>query len=109
MIEQAYCLEKEKALYGWNAIYDKHRDKVLEAGVILCCNPENGKIMLFELAKDILLFIDSEVKALPGSIVEIIEGHEWKSVSEVPEIPLKTCRFPTKEELKEYEDKGFSI
>lgn len=109
MIEQAYCLEKEKTLYGWNVIYDRHRDALLEAGVILCCNPGNGKIMLFELAKDIHIFIDSEVTALPGSIVEIVEGHEWKPVSEVPEIPLNICRLPTKEELKEYEDKCFSI
>ena len=102
-MEQNFCLEKNKDIYGWNALYDVNKSSVLSAGVILCCSNKPSRRMLFELDEDEDLFNTLETEALPGSsFIDDGDGEGWHGMAQL-QIPLAFCRFPTKAELEEYE------
>lgn len=107
-MKQEYCLEKNKDIYGWNALYDVSKSSVLSAGTILLCGVKANRALMFELDEDLDLFLDANdeiyVEALPGStIANDFNGDGWYVDDPVAKIPLSSCRFPTKKELADYE------
>jgi len=106
-MEQEYCLEKNKDIYGWNALYDANKSSVLSAGTILFCNVKANKVVMFELDEDVDLFSDEllEVEALPGSMIaNNFDEDGWYADDPIAKISLSSCRFPTKKELEKYEN-----
>lgn len=104
-MEQNFCLEKHKDIYGWNALYDINKSSVLSAGVILCGSNKPNRRILFELDEDVDLFNELEIEALPGSAIFHDDGDDkdWYRDDLLTKIPLAMCRFPTKTEVEEYE------
>lgn len=101
MMEQFLSLEKNKKLYGFNALYDSCRSLDIPAGQILLA--QGVRVVMFELDEDINIMQESYVDGLAGSIVsDNFDGKGWVSDSLVGKIPISTCRFPTEEEYKEY-------
>ena len=101
-------MEKNKGIYGWNALYDASKSSVLSAGTILLCGVKANRVYMFELDEDLDLFSDTDdeiyVEALPGSmIVNDFNGDGWYVDDPVAKIPLSSCRFPTKKELEDNE------
>lgn len=104
-MEQEYCLEKNKDIYGWNALYDATKSSVLSTGTILFAVKVN-RVVMFELDEDVDLFEDAqlEVEALPGSMIaNDFSGDGWYVDYPIAKISLGSCRFPTKKELEDYE------
>ncbi len=105
-MKQEYCLEKNKDIYGWNALYEATKSSVLSAGTILLCGVKPNRVVMFELDEDADLFSDDQLKveALPGSMIaNDFDGEGWYAEDPIAKIPLSSCRFPTKKELEEYE------
>ncbi len=109
-MKQEHCLEKNKDIYGWNALYDATKSSVLLAGTILFCNVKGvraKRAIMFELDEDVDLFSDKllEVEALPGSVIANNPDEDgWYADDLVAKISLASCRFPTKKELEKYEN-----
>ena len=86
---------------GWNALYDRTKDALIERGVILTHVDDMHEISMFEIGEDInLLEFPEEVSVAPGSCYSVQEI--GSTPYDVSGFHLDRCRFPTQEELDWY-------
>lgn len=86
---------------GWNAMYDRTKDSLIERGVILTHVDANHEISMFEIGEDInLLEFPEEISVVPGSCYSDTETGAIPY--DVSGFHLARCRFPTQEELDWY-------
>lgn len=86
---------------GWNAMYDRAKDTVIESGVVLTYVDIKNEISVFETGEDInLLEFPEEVSVVPGSCYS--DAEVGAVLSDVSGFHLNRCRFPTQEELDWY-------
>lgn len=86
---------------GWNAMYDRAKDTIIESGVILTYVDTTNGISMFETGEDIILLdFPEEVSVVPGSCYSAAEVGAF--LSDVSGFHLNRCRFPTQEELDWY-------
>ena len=86
---------------GWNAMYDRTKDALIERGVILTHVDDIHEISMFEIGEDInLLEFPEEVSVVPGSCYS--DAEVGAVLSDVSGFHINRCRFPTQEELDWY-------
>lgn len=86
---------------GWNAMYDRTKDPLIERGVILVYVDQTNEIYMFETDEDINIFdFPEEVSVVPGSC--FLDTETGVAQYDVSGFHLDRCRFPTQEELDWY-------
>lgn len=86
---------------GWNAMYDRTKDALIERGVILTYVDPTNEIQMFETSEDLnLLESPEEIAAVPGSCY--MDTETGAVPNDIGGFHLDRCRFPTQEELDWY-------